>query len=118
MHDMPNAEEIINSFLPPAIRVFKVQRSIKSFSAYNHIDYRKYEYILPVTALKPNIAPHSYTFTSEMLDRVNNLLNFYNGTHNFHNFTVGKNFNEKSAWRYMKSISVHELNDYRVLFIN
>lgn len=30
----------------------------------------------------------------------------YNGTHNFHNFTVGRDFSDRSTIRFMKSIDV------------
>jgi tRNA U38,U39,U40 pseudouridine synthase TruA len=37
---------------------------------------------------------------------INGLLQRYSGTHNFHNFTVGKKSDDPSAMRVIKSISV------------
>ena len=44
----------------------------------------------------------------ESLDRFKQVLKCYEGTHNFHNFTVGKDFNDKSCKRYIISIEVSD----------
>lgn len=47
-------------------------------------------------------------FTTEMLEKVRQLLSVYEGTHNYHNFTTGKDAEDADANRYIKSITVKE----------
>lgn len=47
------AAERLNAFLPPNMRVYKVQRTVKSFSAQHAAGGRQYEYLLPTFVLKP-----------------------------------------------------------------
>ncbi|KAJ2995816.1 tRNA pseudouridine synthase 1 [Globomyces sp. JEL0801] len=42
-----------------------------------------------------------YRITNQKLDKFNSILSKYVGTHNYHNFTVGKSFNDRSAQRYI-----------------
>lgn len=46
-----------------------------------------------------------YRVSDEDLERFNRILAFYCGTHNFHNFTIGKGPNDPSAQRYIKTFS-------------
>ncbi|KAI9472349.1 MAG: pseudouridine synthase [Benjaminiella poitrasii] len=50
----------------------------------------------------------SYRATKEQLDIFSQALKCFEGTHNFHNYTNGKSFKEKSAHRFIKSINVSE----------
>lgn len=70
---------------------------MKSFHAKNSIDYRIYEYILPYYAFKSINSTNNFQFNKIILDKINKLLNLYEGTHNFHNFTVDKKFNDPSG---------------------
>ena len=56
--------EKINKNLTPQIRVFGVERTNGSFSAYQFCDSRIYEYIIPTHAFAP---PHPKSFLGKML---------------------------------------------------
>ena len=43
---------------------------------------------------------------SAMLDRLRDFVKRYEGSHNFHNFTVGREFGDRSNSRFMKEIKV------------
>jgi tRNA pseudouridine38-40 synthase len=111
----PGIVDRINSFLPTGIRVFgesmrfahflDVVRTLNGFHAKNAVDYRIYEYVLPTSAFA-GILEKDFKFTKEILTKVNSLLSVYEGTHNYHNFTVGKPAKDPSAYRYMHTIQV------------
>lgn len=44
------------------------------------------------------------------MDSLRTIAQKYNGTHNFHNFTVGRDFSDRSTIRFMKSIEVSFLS--------
>ncbi|KAI8889958.1 pseudouridine synthase [Backusella circina FSU 941] len=50
----------------------------------------------------------AYRATPEQLETFKAVMNKFQGTHNFHNYTVGKGFKERSANRYMLSIDVSD----------
>ncbi|XP_069839870.1 pseudouridylate synthase 1 homolog isoform X2 [Dendropsophus ebraccatus] len=106
-----NPKEVINSFLPPEIRVLGIKRTTKGFSAKIMCDARTYSYTLPTFALSRNAisAPDSgFRLSREDFHHVNKLLSFYKGTHNFHNFTKGKVSDDPSARRHIYAISCSE----------
>lgn len=49
---------------------------------------------------------HDYRATQQQLDTFAAAMKIFEGTHNFHNYTNGKSFKEKSAYRYIMSINV------------
>ncbi|KAF2015216.1 pseudouridine synthase [Aaosphaeria arxii CBS 175.79] len=51
-------------------------------------------------------AKKAYRISPERQKRVQDALNIYLGTHKFHNYTVQKKFNDRSAQRYIKSFKV------------
>ncbi|KAI8094631.1 pseudouridine synthase [Thamnidium elegans] len=51
---------------------------------------------------------HDYRATKEQLETFATALKEFEGTHNFHNYTNGKAFNDKSANRYIMSIDVSD----------
>lgn len=51
---------------------------------------------------------HAYRATPQQLETFTTALKEFEGTHNFHNYTNGKSFHEKSAHRYIMSIDVSE----------
>lgn len=53
-------------------------------------------------------AKRAYRISPERQQRVQDFLNLYLGTHKFHNYTIQKKFNDKSAQRYIKSFKVAE----------
>ena len=44
------------------------------------------------------------------MDQLRAVARKFEGTHNFHNFTVGRDFNDRSNQRHMKKIEVRDLN--------
>lgn len=71
------------------------------------MQYRTYEYILPTFVFAPIVlGAKKFTFDDATLERVNSLLKVYEGTHKFHNFTVGTAYNAPAAHRYMISVTV------------
>jgi tRNA pseudouridine38-40 synthase len=51
-------------------------------------------------------AKKAYRISPERQQRVQDALNLYVGTHKYHNYTVQKKFNDRSAQRYIKSFQV------------
>ncbi|KAI7898542.1 pseudouridine synthase [Cokeromyces recurvatus] len=51
---------------------------------------------------------HQYRATNDQINIFKQALKCFEGTHNFHNYTNGKSFKEKSANRFIKSIDVSE----------
>jgi tRNA pseudouridine(38-40) synthase len=68
----------LNALLPAQIRVHAIQRVRSSFDAYKQCSARRYQYLLPESALGPG--------GPEQLDAI---LRMYTGTHAFHNFAAG-----------------------------
>lgn len=95
--------EDVNKHLPQEIRVFAFHRVTKSFDAKCSCSGRSYEYLVPSFAFAPSkdIMDPSYRLPDSQLKLINDLLQNYIGTHNFHNYTSGKRFTDKSAVRYI-----------------
>ncbi|KAM9841157.1 pseudouridylate synthase 1 homolog [Aulostomus maculatus] len=99
----------INEHLPPQIRVLGLKRVTGGFNSKNSCDARTYSYMLPSVAFSPkdydttDIA--SFRLDPETLQTVNRLFSLYKGTHNFHNFTSQKSYNDPSAHRYIIEMS-------------
>jgi tRNA pseudouridine38-40 synthase len=128
-----------NAILPPAVKIFGIpfknysyrfqalHRALGQFNAKNAIDYRIYEYIFPTWGFAQIVKGFSLflqylrflgsnaVFDKEILDRINQLLKLYEGTHNFHNFTVGKKATEPSAYRFMQEVKVRNFFENSLL---
>ncbi|XP_077982356.1 pseudouridylate synthase 1 homolog [Glandiceps talaboti] len=103
-----NGVEKINHHLPPAIRVITYKRTTGGFNSKNACSHRTYSYMVPTFAFAPKeqFTSEKYRITDDVLQQVQSLLDCYKGTHNFHNFTSGKAFNDQSAYRYMKELTL------------
>ncbi|CAN6661023.1 tRNA pseudouridine synthase 1 [Trichomonascus vanleenenianus] len=55
-----------------------------------------------------NQSRRAYRISKERLELVRAGFKLYEGSHNFHNFTIGKAFKDPSAKRYMKSLTVSD----------
>jgi tRNA pseudouridine38-40 synthase len=78
----------INEHLPPEVRVFAVQRVVKSFDARRECMRRYYEYYVPVSFFSLMIEKEGYDTTLEnVLARLGEAWRSYQGHHAFHNFT-------------------------------
>lgn len=67
--------------------------------------------MLPTFAFAPhqeNIEPESYRIDEETSKRVNEALQAYLGSKNFHNFTSKKKFRDPSAMRFIISFEMKE----------
>lgn len=53
-----------------------------------------------------NLRRRSYAVSKERLELLRSAMRMYEGTNNFHNFTLGKTFKDPSAMRFMKSTTV------------
>ena len=101
---------LINEELPPSIRVFGMIRATKGFDSKNQCGARTYQYVTPSFAFAPTemqTVP-SYRIKEPEIKRINSILSLMCGTHNFHNYTSGKNPNEASAKRYIIEFSAAE----------
>lgn len=99
-----NTVETINSHLPSHIRVLGLKRVTGRFNSKNSCDARTYSYTLPTFAFAHKdheTQDESFRLSQETLNRVNELLSLYKGTHNFHNFTSQKGPRDPSAKRYI-----------------
>ena len=102
----PGMVERINAALPERFEVFGIDRVTSGFNAKTMCDRRKYEYVLPTWAFNPNLGElgdSKFEFTEEMRRRVNEVLQNYCGTHNFHNYTVKVKPTDPQAKRYILS---------------
>lgn len=99
--------EQINKDLPEEIKIFSVKRVTKNFNAKGNCDARTYSYTLPSYAFAKKDEEYdekSYRLSSERLEELNKLLNLYEGTKNYHNFTIRKDAHDPSAKRYMMKL--------------
>uniref|UniRef100_F6SK59 Pseudouridine synthase 1 n=1 Tax=Monodelphis domestica TaxID=13616 RepID=F6SK59_MONDO len=81
-----------------------LKRVTGSFNSKNRCDARTYFYMLPTFAFAHkdhDVQDETYRLSSETLEKVNQLLASYKGTHSFHNFTSQKGPKEPSARRYI-----------------
>ncbi|KAM7051708.1 pseudouridylate synthase 1 homolog isoform 1-T1 [Molossus nigricans] len=103
--------EKINSHLPSHIRILGLKRVTGGFNSKNRCDARTYVYMLPTFAFAHkdhDVQDESYRLSADTLQRVNQLLACYKGTHNFHNFTSQKGPREPSAQRYILDMFCEE----------
>lgn len=107
---LPDSVDIkaVNEDLPEEIRVFGVERVTKGFNAKDQCNARTYTYTLPSFAFADYTQKHdfeSYRTEAAHLQKIKDVLQLYEGTKNFHNFTSRKNFLDPSAKRFIMSFS-------------
>ncbi|XP_078524098.1 pseudouridylate synthase 1 homolog [Lissotriton helveticus] len=103
--------EKINSYLPTHIRILGLKRVTGGFNSKNKCDARTYMYMMPTFAFAhkdQDVQNESYRMNPETLQKVNQLLASYKGTHNFHNFTSQKGALDPSAKRYIMDMYCEE----------
>ncbi|KAM8960731.1 pseudouridylate synthase 1 homolog [Pelodytes ibericus] len=99
-----NIVDKINEILPSHIRILGLKRVTGRFNSKNTCDARTYSYTLPTFAFSHKdheTQDKTFRLSQETLNRVNELLALYKGTHNFHNFTSQKGPWDPSAKRYI-----------------
>ncbi|XP_052772417.1 pseudouridylate synthase 1 homolog [Mya arenaria] len=104
--NMPDLLDRINEKLPEEIRAMDIIRTTKGFNSKNHCTGRTYNYLLPTLAFSPveENATFAYRTNLETIEKVNEILEKYKGTHNFHNFTSGVKPHEATAYRHMWNV--------------
>ncbi|ORY99045.1 pseudouridine synthase [Syncephalastrum racemosum] len=50
----------------------------------------------------------NYRIDKDTLEKFREAMGMYVGTHNFHNYTIGRGFRDKSCYRFLKSIKVED----------
>ncbi|XP_050308285.1 pseudouridylate synthase 1 homolog isoform X2 [Anthonomus grandis grandis] len=95
----------VNELLCDEIRIFGFKRVTKGFNSKSQCDGRTYVYILPTVSFVNNndLQQKGFRLPEEIHKKVNEILQMYVGTKNFHNFTVKKKPNDPSAKRFIKS---------------
>eukprot|EP00834_Sanchytrium_tribonematis_P005273 NODE_308_length_10101_cov_0.990102.p4 type:complete len:354 gc:universal NODE_308_length_10101_cov_0.990102:3461-2400(-) len=107
--DLQDAKVNLNLALPEAIKVWDIIRTTKGFHAKDLCSSRRYIYWLPTYILCKSDEPNdSYRVTSEIIQKFKDILQFYEGTHKFHNFTNKVKGSDAKARRHMLSLTVEE----------
>lgn len=86
--------EAIRTYTPPARDDFTGNEEI-------YLKVKKYKQL-------ENLHRRKYRVSQNKLNKFRATMKQYLGAHNFHNFTLGKDFKESSAIRFMKEIKVSE----------
>lgn len=99
----PQVTELINTHLPPVIRVYGLLRATASFNARTDCHRRRYEYLLPLRALGgPNsIVADGLDGGDARVQRLEAILRQYMGTHCFSNFTENLPSDNAASRRYV-----------------
>ncbi|KAL8601279.1 hypothetical protein ACOMHN_003223 [Nucella lapillus] len=100
----------INSHLPPEIRVIGCIRTTRGFDSKNQCTARTYKYMLPTYSFAPveKYITKDYRLPDGVIQKANDVLAKYVGTHNFHNFTSGRKPDDASSKRYIMSFQSGE----------
>lgn len=96
--------EKLNADLPSDIKIFGLKRVTKGFNAKEKCNARTYSYTLPTISFAQSKEPvdmKTYRCDNTTLAKVNETLQHFVGTHNFHNFTSRKGSDDPSANRYI-----------------
>lgn len=127
----PGIVERINQHLPDQIRVLGYQRAVKGYDSRKVCDKRRYEYIFPAWMFDPAVQPMgnhvnangnalfsgddlklkikrtlserdpSFVFDGECHEKLTAILKQFEGSHNFHNYTVRMDASSPQAKRYI-----------------
>lgn len=101
----------LNALLPADIRFFGVKRVTKTFNPRTSADRRTYSYTLPTIAMAHQdiqTSINDYRIDAETLKNVHDILQIYKGYKNYHNFTIKKEYFERSSIRAMNSLDIDE----------
>jgi len=109
---------MINEKLEDNIRVFAMRSATKNFDIKINVRSRVYEYILPFRCLYPmdpklGDVPFNPEMTTEKNDEIfkkfSKLIKKFEGTNNFHNYTVAAKCGDKSSIRYILSMNAERI---------
>lgn len=97
----------VNNKLPNDVQVFGLKRVTEKFNARYYCMARTYTYTIPSIGFchfNDQVSHREYRLSSDKLKLINQLLQVYNGSKNFHNFTIEKTFSDASSLRHMKHL--------------
>ena len=80
--------------------------AVKDDPVLNHPFWREQGYTSEFAADVK--AKRAWRIPREQLERVRAIFNEYTGSHNFHNYTIGKEFRDRSAHRNMKRLTISD----------
>ena len=92
----------VNNHLPRDIKVFGLRFVTKTFNAKKNAQSRRYEYLLPLNAVKTQSYEHMSD--EDFIEKFKKALNIYKGSLNFHNYTKKGDFKDKSSMRVMMEL--------------
>lgn len=96
----------VNEHLPEQIKLFAFKRVTKGFNSKTLCDGRTYMYVLPTVAFATDDAPQKgFRISEEAHKKINDLLQLYVGTKNYHNFTSKKKPDDPSSKRVIRSFT-------------
>ncbi|KAL3316921.1 tRNA pseudouridine synthase 1 [Cichlidogyrus casuarinus] len=120
--EVENPTKVLNQHLPEKIRIVEFMRVTRGFNAKNICSHRVYQYIMPSFALaqKDELLNEStalqYRIQSDTLNKFRANLQNFKGTHNFFNFTSGRDAASKSCIRYMMDLNCSDPRLYDCSF--
>lgn len=85
-----------------------LEDNIKMDHVNENDDLTEYGKLVRRVRATENACRSEFRVSSEKLNLFREAMNQYVGSHDFHNFTLGKNYKDPSSRRYMKSTSVSE----------
>ncbi|XP_058982437.1 pseudouridylate synthase 1 homolog isoform X2 [Musca domestica] len=103
--------DALNKDLPDQIRLFGIERVTKGFNAKDQCNARTYTYTMPSIAFADFNEKSEYEkfrLSPERVKKAQGVLQLFEGTKNFHNFTSRKNFLDPSAKRFIMSFTCSE----------
>ena len=123
----PGMVERINQHLPEQIRILGIHRVVKGFDCRKSCDKRRYEYIFPAWMFDPAVnsvvvavesdetedsnkrkrvlteRDPNFVFDDACKEKMTSILKQFEGTHNFHNYTIRVEATAAQARRYIHS---------------
>ncbi|KAI0988642.1 hypothetical protein GJ496_004161 [Pomphorhynchus laevis] len=108
----------INKLIPNDIKIFDIIQVCQGFDCKKACDYRTYSYLLPTYCLMDVVSrggvitvdshfdPESNDDDRLSFEKAKAVLKFYEGSHNFHNFTTRRRFTDPSCVRHIISTEI------------
>ncbi|XP_031636736.1 tRNA pseudouridine synthase A-like [Contarinia nasturtii] len=103
--------EDLNRDLPSDIRVFGMKRTTPTFDARHNCTARTYSYTMPTIAFShynDQTEMKDYRITADRLLRANEIFGMFKGYTNFHNYTMKKQYFDRSSSRRIEEIGCGE----------
>eukprot|EP00835_Amoeboradix_gromovi_P000112 NODE_4_length_55019_cov_0.425091.p14 type:complete len:361 gc:universal NODE_4_length_55019_cov_0.425091:51756-50674(-) len=105
--DLLEAKRQLNLILPQSFQIWDILPTTKSFHCKDHCSSRHYNYWLPTYILNKSSEPNdAFRASHEVLMKFQSILDFYVGSHLFHNFTNKVSGKQDKARRHMISLKL------------